>query len=196
MEVKPIKSVGFMAFFSSCWSLSAGIDSDSDNQSSSSSSICVSSTTTLKKAYSDRWKTYGFDSTTPVNDSSCEFMSGKSTKNQREMNSFRSKSPSKVDRKTEGVFVNWSGKLGLCTNDAVRVACDALTACLDKLPFRVCLAASMWLGLRFCGNRLAVNMQALKQLEEMSGVPAQLILVAESKLQWFLKARRHHRRDH
>lgn len=183
------------AICSSCCSPTAGFDLESDYLSSSSSSICVSSTTT-KKVYSDCWKTCGFDSTMPVNDSTCEFRSGKSTKNQGEMNSIRSKSRSKVDWKTEGVFVNWSGKLGLPTNDAVRVACDALTACFDKLPFRVCLAASMWLGLRFCGDRLAVTRQALKQLEEMSGVPAKLILVAESKLQRFLKARRHHRRDH
>lgn len=75
------------------------------------------------------------------------------------------------------------------------MACDALTACLDQLPFRMCLAASMCLGLRFCGDRLAVTRQALKQLEEMSTVPAKLLLVAGSKVQRLLKARTHHRRD-
>ncbi|CAA3023679.1 B-box zinc finger protein 32-like [Olea europaea var. sylvestris] len=187
-----LKTLSIMC--SSCCSPSTGIDLNSDSLLSSSTSICVSSTTTRKEAYSDRRETYGFDSTTSFTDNSCEFMPGKCMKNQRELNSIRSESLSKVDWKTEGVLVKWSRKLGLRSNDAVRMACDALRACLDQwttLPFRVCLAASMWLGLGLCGDRLA-----LKRLAEMSGVPAKLILVAQSKLHRLLKARRQHRRDH
>ncbi|KAL2462526.1 B-box zinc finger protein 32 [Forsythia ovata] len=185
------------AMCSSCCSQSAAIDLDSDSLSSSSS-VCVSSTKSLKKAHSNHRKSFKFVSTTSFNDSSCEFTSGKSTKNQREINSIRSKSPSNTDWKTEGILVNWSRKLGLGSNDTVRVACDALRACSDKwtaLPFRVCLAASMWFGLRFCGDRLALTWQTLKRLEEMSSVPAKLILIAESKLKRLLKAKRQHRRD-
>ncbi|KAL2539092.1 putative B-box zinc finger protein 32-like [Abeliophyllum distichum] len=158
-----ISSVGLhtlAAMCSSCCSQSAAIDLDSDSLSSSSS-VCASSTTTLKKAHSNHRKSCRFVSTTSFNDSSCEFTWGKCTKNRREINSIRSKSPSNTNWKTEGILVNWSRKLGFRSNDAVRVAREALRSCLDKwtaLPFRVCLAASMWFGLKFCGDKTGADM--------------------------------------
>lgn len=58
-------------------------------------------------------------------------------------------------------------------------------------PYRVGLAASLWLGLlRFTKDdeKKRVRMRGvLKRLEEISGVPARSIVVAESKLASMLK---------
>lgn len=91
----------------------------------------------------------------------------------------------------EGIFVNWSRRLGV-GDVAVRTACSGLRVCLDwgkkVLPFRVCLAASMWLGIRVSG--FDKSGAKLKQLEEISGVPARVIVAAESTLSRVLRSNR------
>nr|GLL17873.1 B-box zinc finger protein 32-like [Ipomoea trifida] len=106
--------------------------------------------------------------------------------------------PAKVDPAAEGIFVNWCKRLGIGAEDkVVRKACDAFrlsTALISVLPFRAVLAASLWFSLRRCCGYSASTWRAVKKLEEISGVPAKLILAAESKLQRVEKAgkpRRH-----
>ncbi|KAL3825017.1 hypothetical protein ACJIZ3_021046 [Penstemon smallii] len=139
---------------------------DSDSLSSSSnSSACISSTTSPAKEYS-------------------------SGRNRGSSSSVNRKSQSEVKFfKAEAILVNWCGKLGVREYDVVvRMACSVLRVCLDRgtvlLPFRVFLAASMWLGLRLGAGGKSNNMtwQVLKRLEEVSGVPAKVILAAESKM--------------
>lgn len=82
--------------------------------------------------------------------------------------------------------MNWCCKLGVETGSAVGTACRAMRVCAERwsaLPFRVCLAASMWLGLRLSLEKSALSPKILKRLEEISGVPAKIILAAESKLE-------------
>ncbi|XP_047963088.1 B-box zinc finger protein 32-like [Salvia hispanica] len=92
--------------------------------------------------------------------------------------SFRTRS------KTESVFNKWCGKLGIEDRSAAtaRAACRALKACSDRVPLRVCLAASMWLGLRLTLPKTLLTGRILKRLQEISGVPAKIILAAVSKL--------------
>ncbi|KAH6793361.1 hypothetical protein C2S52_003838 [Perilla frutescens var. hirtella] len=138
-----------------------------DDLSSTSSSVCISSTTSPAKEYSG---------------GRCSESSSTVTSVKR-----RPTPKSRVDQlKAEGVFVNWCGKLGVEAGSAVRAACRALKACVDRwtaLPFRVCLAASMWLGLRLSLEKPALTWKVLKRLDEISGVPAKIILAAESKLE-------------
>lgn len=77
--------------------------------------------------------------------------------------------------KAESVFNNWCGKLGI--EERSREACRAMKACTDRVPLRVCLAASMWLGLRLTLRKKPI----LMRLQEISGVPAKIILAAASK---------------
>ncbi|KZV52897.1 B-box zinc finger protein 32-like [Dorcoceras hygrometricum] len=85
--------------------------------------------------------------------------------------------------KTEDIFLNWVGKLGGGGDrGAVGIGCRAFDVCSDRWkawPLRLSLAASLCLGLR---AKSAMTCQALKRLEQLSGVPAKLILAAESKL--------------
>lgn len=101
-------------------------------------------------------------------------------------------SRSRVDWKAEGILVNWCNKLGLTprtrsssssssSNIVVEVACHAFAGFhkLRALPHRVGLAASLWFSLRLLqGN----SWHHLKRLEEISGVPAKLIVAGHSKL--------------
>ncbi|KAG6428767.1 hypothetical protein SASPL_106804 [Salvia splendens] len=84
--------------------------------------------------------------------------------------------------KAESVFNNWCDKLGIEDRSAARAACRALKACSDRVPLRVCLAASMWLGLRLTLQKTLLTGRILKRLQEISGVPAKIILAAVSKL--------------
>ena len=98
-----------------------------------------------------------------------------------------------VDEKAEGIFVNWCRKHGVNGNLVIPLATKALEFCLSKLtvlPFRVSLAASFWLGLRFCGDKSVSTCHNLRGLEEVSGVPAKLILATEVKLARALRVRK------
>ncbi|GER53685.1 zinc finger family protein [Striga asiatica] len=93
----------------------------------------------------------------------------------------------------DGVFAEWCRVIGVAGDGtAVRMACKGLRACSGSwaaVPYRVCLAASMWLGLRLAMNKEA-TWQVLKRLEAVSGVPAGVILAAELKLERGLKGAR------
>lgn len=58
------------------------------------------------------------------------------------------------------------------------------------VPSRVSLAASFWFGVRLCGDTSASTLHNLKKVEQLSGVPAKVIVAVESKLQHALRARR------
>ena len=98
-----------------------------------------------------------------------------------------------VDEKAEGIFVNWCRKHGVNGNLVIPLATKALEFCLCKLtvlPYRVSVAASFWLGLRFCGDKSVSTCHNLRGLEEVSGVPAKLILATEVKLARALRVRK------
>lgn len=88
----------------------------------------------------------------------------------------------------EEVFEKWSREMGLGLGLGVngnRVASHALSVCVGKwrcLPLRVAAATSFWLGLRFCGDREVATCQNLKRLQEISGVPAKVIVAAHANL--------------
>ncbi|KAL0414958.1 UNVERIFIED_CONTAM: hypothetical protein Slati_3327700 [Sesamum latifolium] len=137
--------------------------------SSSNSSVCISSTT--KDCSSGRRDCGGVDSSSTAT-------TGKKSEQQR------------VEYlKAEGILGNWCRKLGVGVRGevAVGVACRIVRAvCVDGwewrrvLPFRVWVAASMWLGLRASGEK---SWEVLKRLEEISGVPAKIIGAAEGRLE-------------
>lgn len=159
--------VGFKPFrptCSSCPSISAADDLDS----LSDSSVCISST---KECCGG---SQGFDSSSSSDSSSAAAAYAKRRR--------RRESKSRVDIfKAEGIFVNWCAKLGVHADEPVRLACRPLKTVLNRwtvLPFRIFLAASMWHGLRLSGQ----TAQVLKRLEEISGVPAKIIVAAEFRL--------------
>ncbi|XP_059456106.1 B-box zinc finger protein 32 [Corylus avellana] len=90
-----------------------------------------------------------------------------------------------VDAKAEGIFMNWCRKLGVNGILVVPSAAQALEFCLGRvaaLSFRVSAAVSLWLALRFCGDKSLSTCQNLSRLQEVSGVPTKLILAAEARL--------------
>lgn len=99
-----------------------------------------------------------------------------------------------IDSKTVGILVNWCKRSGVNDDVAtvvVRMACNGLAVCAGKLtvlPFRVCLVASLWFGLRFSGVKSLSAQQSLSRLEQMTGVPAKLIAAAESKIERLYKS--------
>ncbi|XP_022885150.1 B-box zinc finger protein 32-like [Olea europaea var. sylvestris] len=180
------ESIPGLGFQPMCRCSPASAGNDLVSLSSSESSICVSSTTTKKNEYSGHREPCVFNSSSG-NDNYGEFKSKYITRTQRGM----------IELKVKGIFVKWCALLGRSGDVPVQMASDALTICLNQwtvFPFRVCLAASMWFGLRFSGES---TRQSMKRLEEISGVPAKLIAAAESKLERLLKVkRRQHRHQH
>nr|QTY32146.1 BBX transcription factor [Oxybasis rubra] len=114
-----------------------------------------------------------------------------------------------VDLKVEGVLVNWCKRMGVVEEreygQVVNMAVELLSGCLDGItvwPFRVSLAASFWMAVRVCcrggGAWLSSSLstcQYLRRVEQISGVPAKLILATEAKLARVIKRRRS-REDH
>lgn len=98
-----------------------------------------------------------------------------------------------VDFKVEGVLVNWCRRMAVEQKKSRRVihtAVEVLGGCLDRMtvfPFRVSLAAAVWVALRLCGGDAC---QELRRVEMTSGVPAKLILATESRFARVLKRRR------
>lgn len=97
--------------------------------------------------------------------------------------------------KAQGIFVIWCKRLGRSSNcDVVSLASRAFELCLERLtalPKRVSLAASFWVGLRVYGGDRSMDMwQNLKRLEEVSGVPAKLIVAVERKLERVMRVKR------
>lgn len=101
-----------------------------------------------------------------------------------------------VDAEAEGIYVNWCTRMGLNGNfRIVSLASQALRFCLGRrtralVPSKVMLAVSFWLGLKFCGNRSMSTCQNLRRLEEVSGVPAKMILTVGLKIARDLRARK------
>ncbi|CAB4272002.1 unnamed protein product [Prunus armeniaca] len=178
---------------------------DGDTQSSSSAcSACVSSTdsfggTAATKAGFDNRKSES--SVTQVSSKLSNIPARFSGEKRKCVQRARARTSTSVDAKAEGSFVNWCSKLGLNGNytaAVVSTASNALGFCLGRLtgvPLRVCLAASFWFGLRFCGDRSVSTRQNLRRIEELSGVPAKLILAVEAKLGRELRIRRARRDD-
>ncbi|THU44366.1 hypothetical protein C4D60_Mb02t06650 [Musa balbisiana] len=94
-----------------------------------------------------------------------------------------------VDERVEWFLLGWGRRMGLrsrrpCVEAAARVAalCEELTA---ALPLRVSLAAALWLAIKLCEDEASSARgrgAALRRLEVCSGVPARLILAAESRI--------------
>ncbi|GMH03868.1 hypothetical protein Nepgr_005707 [Nepenthes gracilis] len=177
---------------------------DLDSLSSSSDSACLSTTesctTEPKKAGSDR------RNTNRSGNSGIKFPSQATAKCDGEVSSNenrekqgrqlaargrtgRSQLPWSVDAKVEGVLVNWGRRLGLDGN----FISDVLRSSFGRIPIlpsRVTLAALFWLCLRLCGDRSVPTCPNLNRVEEITGVPAKLILAAESKLAPILKRKK------
>ncbi|XP_009595996.1 B-box zinc finger protein 32 [Nicotiana tomentosiformis] len=203
-------SLNSSALCSSCSSNFSAHDSDlhslssssSYSSSSSSSSTCVSSThscaTTQKNInFSDRKLV---DSSKSSNDSSGEVINSAVACPKYEARSRNVKL--RDPRAASGVFMHWCTKLGMCGEEGavvLQTACGALGICLGRfraLPLRVGLAASLWLGLRSsAGDRSKSTRQRLMRLEEISGVPAKLILASELKLRQIVKANKQRQRQ-
>ncbi|KAK4764765.1 hypothetical protein SAY86_025855 [Trapa natans] len=106
-----------------------------------------------------------------------------------------------LDARAEAILGIWRQSMGL-TSSVVDWAARALgsydgetTALL--LPRRILLAASFWLGVRMCGGtRNATWQQQIRRLEELSGVPAKLIVAAAAKIARAAAVRRAARRGH
>ncbi|KAI3737815.1 hypothetical protein L2E82_27828 [Cichorium intybus] len=103
------------------------------------------------------------------------------------------------DWKTRDVLENWCTRLGV-GGGVIEVARHAFESWLAHRwvwPYRVGLAASLWLGLlRFTKDdeKKKIRMRGLlKRLEEITGVPARSIVVAESKLESMLRMMKHRR---
>ncbi|KAI3834717.1 hypothetical protein MKX03_000326 [Papaver bracteatum] len=98
----------------------------------------------------------------------------------------RKMSLTKVDSKVEGILVNWCKKLGMKNYcKIIPLAMHALRVCLENLkclPFRVAIACSFWLALKFSSGKLVATCQNLKRLEEICGVPVKMIVFAEGKI--------------
>ncbi|KAK6267872.1 hypothetical protein QUC31_012032 [Theobroma cacao] len=98
-----------------------------------------------------------------------------------------------TNNKLEGVFAVWCKKLAVNRQSVVPTATSALQLCLERLaalPFRVSLAAAFWVGLRMSGDRSLASWQNLKRLEELSGVPAKLIVAVEPRVARVMRLRR------
>lgn len=177
--------VGFQPHRLICRSCSSEVESETstDHDSKSSSSSCVSTTESApRKGGVSRRKAERTGFTSSV--------SAVSGVDSRFPSKLRARSS--VDAKAEDILVNWCRKLGL-NGSCTSVASHALGVCLVKLtvlPLRVSLVAAISCAAKLSGDRWAYTPQNLKRLVEISGVPAKLILAAESKLARVLKMER------
>ncbi|XP_077238465.1 B-box zinc finger protein 32-like [Tasmannia lanceolata] len=191
-----LSGVGSRPIRSIC--LSCVPESDnSDSSSLSSSSTCISTAEsfiaeTNKKnivsqvRYPNIGKIGKIARSSSVSEISKECSKKKTLRSRKEMMKMN------VDLKAEGILVNWYRRLGLKSSGSVPLALHAFSICLQKftaLPFRICLASSLWFSAKLCETRVPSTCQ-LKKLEQCSGVPAKLILLAESKLSRILKLKK------
>ncbi|KAF8392818.1 hypothetical protein HHK36_021055 [Tetracentron sinense] len=179
----------------SCSPESGVDDLEYSSSSLSLSSACISSTESVSTVPK---KKIAYSISVPeVSSFPAKFSGDDSTKrikNSRgQSKTLSSRVPANVDTKAEGIMVNWCRKLGLKNSCSVPLASHAFGLFLQKLtvlPFRVSLASSLWLSLKLCEGQKASTCQNLKKLEEISGVPAKLIVLAETKLCRILKMRK------
>ncbi|KAI3929168.1 hypothetical protein MKX01_006404 [Papaver californicum] len=204
---------------SSCSSSTSLLDSHEDIDSSSSSSLdCVSAAESynqIKKKRNIKKIDLNRKHISPkvtcsssVTDISCGDVSSILVSFSGEKSSFpvnlngeelvrredRKRSLTKVDLKVEGIIVNWCKKLGLKNySRIIPLALHALRVCLENLkflPFRVAIACSFWLALKFSSGKLVATCQNLKRLEEICGVPVKMIVCAEGKISRVLNLNR------
>lgn len=176
-------------------------DSDSD---SDSSSICISSNESKPNRFvrlKNKTRTRVLYSSTVSEISSVETDSPATRLSTKKENyQGRPKSTTRFDAKAVGIFRKWCRDLGLNGNSAIPVvtsASNALRLCLEKtgkvFPFPVFLAASFWYGLK--GNDSARASTCLSRIEQVSGVPAKLIVAVRLKFEREWIAQNSPRRD-
>lgn len=91
-----------------------------------------------------------------------------------------------AEMKVEIVFRKWFRHLNLRNPSTVPLAMDLMEKGLQKLgalsrqKIKICLAASFWLAATLCEKQN--HLPPVKRLEECSGIPSKLILLAESRL--------------
>ncbi|KAJ8560154.1 hypothetical protein K7X08_004212 [Anisodus acutangulus] len=183
-------------------SRNSSAESDLGSLSSSSSSTCVSRTqscATTQKNTSSSDRKQLLDSSNSGNEFSGEVNSAAAAC-PKSFELARSRSVKLRDpRVTTGVFMHWCTKIGMYGEEgAVQTALGALEICFGRfraLPVRVGMAACLWFGLRSNSNELKSTQRSLKRLEEISGVPAKLILATELKLRKIVKANKQRRRE-
>ncbi|CAN4098056.1 unnamed protein product [Withania somnifera] len=162
-----------------CTSCSRNCSADSHLPSLSSSSSTQSSGTTQRNTSSSHRKQLLDSSTGEVNSAGCEFVRYASVKLRN-------------PKAAIGLFMHWCAKLPMYgEEDTVPKAFGALRICFGRfktLPVRVGLAACLWFGLTSNDDGLKSTWRYLKRLEEISGVPAKLILTTELKLRRIVKA--------
>ncbi|GMI78614.1 B-box domain protein 32, EMF1-Interacting Protein 6 [Hibiscus trionum] len=93
----------------------------------------------------------------------------------------------------EGVLNIWCKKLGLKRHSVASTAASALRFCLERLkgiPFRLSLAAAFWFGLRATRDTSVASWRNLRRLEELSGVPAKVIVAVEPRLARAMRLRK------
>ncbi|XVE89266.1 hypothetical protein DITRI_Ditri19aG0189300 [Diplodiscus trichospermus] len=98
----------------------------------------------------------------------------------------------------EGIFSIWCKKLGLNRNSVVPAAISALRFCLEQLavlPFRQSLATAFWIGLGMSGDMSVSTWQNLRRLEELSGIPAKLIVAVERRVARAMRLRKRIKQD-
>ena len=178
------------------------VDDLNHGLSSSSSSACISNAESCskspKKIDFDRLKTERAVSSSSISTGNSNFPVMLAT--EAETQRSRQIPTSLLRSKAVGILVNWCRKLGLGGHCAVAVPVVpkglgvlGWIACEGRvLPLRVRLAVWLWWSLRWrgCGYRSASTYQVLKRLEEISGVPAKLILAAAYKLSRVFHKRR------
>lgn len=171
-----------------CPSCSRNSSGDSDlrsvSTSSSSSSTCVSSTQSsaitqkINIISSNRKQFPDSDSNGEVNSGRCNLVRSRSVK-------------LRDPRAATCVFMHWCTKLQMNREErVVQTACSVLGICFSRfrgLPLRVALAACFWFGLKTTEDKSKSTSQSLKKLEEISGVPAKIILATELKLRKIMK---------
>jgi len=91
-----------------------------------------------------------------------------------------------AEMKVKIVLRKWYRHLNLRSSSTLPLAMDLvekglqILGALSRQKIRICLAASLWLAATLCEKQ--AHLPPVKRLEEYSGVPSKLILLAESRL--------------
>ncbi|KAF9612959.1 hypothetical protein IFM89_004662 [Coptis chinensis] len=171
-------------------------DSDSDI-SCTSSSTCISSSTSFPLGATKSKKINSVQKKIVSENSGSGISSDISDIPVKVSNREIVKKESVLEVKAKGILVNWCRKLGVATMYS-SLALQVFSISLRKftnLPFRVCLVSSFWLSMKLQGATAMYAFQILKRLEQISGVPAKLILLAENRLSRVLRINRRSKLD-
>ncbi|PIA43719.1 hypothetical protein AQUCO_01800045v1 [Aquilegia coerulea] len=190
-----ISGVGFRRHIEPiCQSCLSNCSSDSNSSCTSSSTTCIISSVNQSSNQLNSSSKIVFSGGNPFLPTKYSDEVSKNNKKKKKKNRKIVETRSlNVDFKEEDILVNWYRKLGVKCNSniSITLALHAISICLQKftnLPFRVSLASSLWLSLKLAKEKPAVaTCQNLKKLEQISGVPAKLIILAEKKISIVLK---------